>query len=72
MSFVCSFLGMNTTDIRNLNWSQALFWIVSAPITTAMLLLILILTQPRLRRLDFFKMKSILNYESLMDSKSTL
>jgi Mg2+ and Co2+ transporters len=33
LSFVTSYLGMNTTDIRNTNSSQTLFWVISAPLT---------------------------------------
>lgn len=37
LSFVSSFLGMNTADVRNSNWSQSIFWITGLPITVAVL-----------------------------------
>lgn len=33
MSFVTSFMGMNTADIRDMNFSQAIFWSTSLPVT---------------------------------------
>lgn len=33
LSFVTSFLGMNTTDIRDTDNTQILFWVVSLPLT---------------------------------------
>jgi hypothetical protein len=37
LSFVTSFLGMNTTDIRDTNYSQSLFWIIALPVTALVL-----------------------------------
>lgn len=37
LSFVSSFLGMNTADVRNSEWNQGLFWITGIPITVAVL-----------------------------------
>lgn len=37
LSFVSSFLGMNTTDVRNSEWNQAIFWITAVPITVGVL-----------------------------------
>ncbi|KAI0897390.1 hypothetical protein F4806DRAFT_398504 [Annulohypoxylon nitens] len=39
LSFVTSFFGMNTTDIRDTDYDQRLFWAVSVPITFAVLAL---------------------------------
>ncbi|CAI4214319.1 unnamed protein product [Parascedosporium putredinis] len=33
MSFVTSFMGMNTTDIRDMNSDQKLFWVTAVPVT---------------------------------------
>ncbi|KAF2706021.1 hypothetical protein K504DRAFT_460110 [Pleomassaria siparia CBS 279.74] len=33
LSFVTSYLGMNTSDIRNMDNTQSLFWIVALPLT---------------------------------------
>jgi Mg2+ and Co2+ transporter CorA len=33
LSFVSSFFGMNTVDIRDMDYSQSLFWAVSIPVT---------------------------------------
>lgn len=35
LNFVCSFFGMNVSDIRNMTGTQSLFWIVAACVTTA-------------------------------------
>lgn len=37
LSFVSSFLGMNTADVRNSDWNQAIFWITGIPITVGVL-----------------------------------
>ena len=34
LSFVTSYLGMNTSDIRGMNSSQGIFWAVAVPSTT--------------------------------------
>ncbi|KAI1485619.1 hypothetical protein F5X96DRAFT_674469 [Biscogniauxia mediterranea] len=33
MSFFSSFMGMNTTDIRDTDWDQRFFWMISLPLT---------------------------------------
>ncbi|KAI0594964.1 hypothetical protein F4775DRAFT_595725 [Biscogniauxia sp. FL1348] len=33
MSFFSTFMGMNTTDIRDTNWDQRFFWMISLPLT---------------------------------------
>ncbi|KAJ6150055.1 hypothetical protein N7471_001254 [Penicillium samsonianum] len=42
LSFVTSYLGMNTTDIRNTNSSQTLFWAISAPLTVGIITIVLL------------------------------
>ncbi|CAI7570047.1 unnamed protein product [Penicillium glandicola] len=42
LSFVTSYLGMNTTDIRNTNSSQTLFWVISAPLTVGIITIVLL------------------------------
>ncbi|KAG6353490.1 hypothetical protein INS49_005671 [Diaporthe citri] len=37
LSFVTSFMGMNTNDIRNMDSNQPLFWAVAAPLTILVL-----------------------------------
>ncbi|KAH0489515.1 hypothetical protein TgHK011_009940 [Trichoderma gracile] len=37
LSFVSSFLGMNTVDVRDTEYSQRIFWITGVPITAAVL-----------------------------------
>ncbi|KAH6889141.1 hypothetical protein B0T10DRAFT_47532 [Thelonectria olida] len=37
LSFVSSFMGMNTTDIRDTKFSQRIFWITAIPVTVAVL-----------------------------------
>ena len=37
LSFVTSFLGMNTTDIRDMNSSSTLFWAIAIPLTAVTL-----------------------------------
>lgn len=41
LSFVSSYFGMNTADIRDMGRSQALFWAVSLPLTVAIIVLTL-------------------------------
>ncbi|KAJ5415211.1 hypothetical protein N7465_003906 [Penicillium sp. CMV-2018d] len=41
LSFVTSYLGMNTADIRDMNSSQTLFWVISAPLTVVIITIIL-------------------------------
>ena len=42
LSFVTSFMGMNTTDIRDTEWSQRIFWATGLPVTLAVVILALI------------------------------
>ncbi|KAL7806375.1 hypothetical protein V8C44DRAFT_339037 [Trichoderma aethiopicum] len=37
LSFVSSFLGMNTVDVRETEYSQRIFWITGVPVTVAVL-----------------------------------
>jgi Mg2+ and Co2+ transporter CorA len=37
LSFVTSYLGMNTADIRNQNATQEIFWEIAAPLTAAVI-----------------------------------
>ncbi|KAK1242525.1 hypothetical protein MKX08_005337 [Trichoderma sp. CBMAI-0020] len=37
LSFVSSFLGMNTKDVRDSDWNQAIFWITAVPVTVGVL-----------------------------------
>ncbi|OQD98435.1 hypothetical protein PENSOL_c009G05499 [Penicillium solitum] len=41
LSFVTSYLGMNTADIRDMNSSQTLFWAISAPLTVGIITIVL-------------------------------
>ncbi|KAK2797190.1 hypothetical protein FQN50_009289 [Emmonsiellopsis sp. PD_5] len=41
LSFVTSYLGMNVSDIRDVDWSQSLFWIIAIPLTTIIMLIVL-------------------------------
>ncbi|OQE44424.1 hypothetical protein PENCOP_c002G01146 [Penicillium coprophilum] len=43
LSFVTSFLGMNTTDIRDTNYTQILFWAVSLPLTALVIAVSLVI-----------------------------
>ncbi|UKZ95228.1 uncharacterized protein TrAFT101_010077 [Trichoderma asperellum] len=37
LSFVSSFLGMNTVDVRDSDWNQGIFWITGIPLTLGVL-----------------------------------
>ncbi|RBR10188.1 uncharacterized protein FIESC28_09574 [Fusarium coffeatum] len=37
LSFVTSFFGMNTTDVRDIEWNQKIFWSSAIPLTLAVL-----------------------------------
>ncbi|KAL9468828.1 hypothetical protein ACSS6W_010522 [Trichoderma asperelloides] len=37
LSFVSSFLGMNTVDVRDSDWNQVIFWITGIPLTVGVL-----------------------------------
>ncbi|KAL1801754.1 hypothetical protein ACET3X_002096 [Alternaria dauci] len=39
LSFVTSFFGMNTSDIRNIDRTQAFFWVIAIPFTAAIVLI---------------------------------
>ncbi|KAF9636426.1 hypothetical protein BFW01_g7322 [Lasiodiplodia theobromae] len=41
LSFVTSFLGMNTTDIRDTTYSQSLFWMIALPVTAIVMALVM-------------------------------
>ncbi|KAJ5109468.1 hypothetical protein N7456_006143 [Penicillium angulare] len=41
LSFVTSYLGMNTTDIRNMTNTQTLFWAISIPVTVLIIITVL-------------------------------
>ena len=43
LSFVASFLGMNTVDIRNQNSGQGIFWIVAVPVTSVVVVVSLLI-----------------------------
>ena len=45
LSFVTSYLGMNTKDIRDLNQSQWLFWAIGGPLTVAILLFLWLIVE---------------------------
>ncbi|PYH44552.1 uncharacterized protein BP01DRAFT_366387 [Aspergillus saccharolyticus JOP 1030-1] len=42
LSFVTSYLGMNTADIRNMDANQAIFWEVATPVTVAVVVVVLL------------------------------
>lgn len=42
LSFVTSYLGMNTVDIRNQNATQGWFWEIAIPLTAAVIALALL------------------------------
>ncbi|CBF69369.1 uncharacterized protein ANIA_06481 [Aspergillus nidulans FGSC A4] len=42
LSFVSSYLGMNTADIRDMKLNQALFWQVALPVTVVVVALVLV------------------------------
>jgi hypothetical protein len=44
LSFVCSFLGMNTADVRNTTFGQSLFWAAALPLTLVVVLIALMVT----------------------------
>jgi Mg2+ and Co2+ transporter CorA len=43
LSFVASFLGMNTADIRNQTANQALYWIIALPVTAGVVIIALVI-----------------------------
>ncbi|KAF5636034.1 Mg2+ transporter [Fusarium sp. NRRL 52700] len=42
LSFVTSFFGMNTTDVRDIGWDQRVFWSSAIPLTVAVIIFALI------------------------------
>ncbi|KAJ5634914.1 hypothetical protein N7528_002756 [Penicillium herquei] len=55
LSFVTSYLGMNTIDIRNMNNSQTLFWAVSIPLTVVIISIVLFVALQAERVRDAFE-----------------
>lgn len=43
LSFVASFLGMNTVDIRNQTANQALYWMIALPVTAGVVVIALVI-----------------------------
>lgn len=43
LSFVASFLGMNTVDIRNQTANQVLYWIIALPVTAGVVIVALVI-----------------------------
>jgi hypothetical protein len=70
LSFVTSFLGMNTADIRNMNTTQGLFWIIALPLTAITLSVIVFVAysgdglKERLTRIFSRKMRNQESYAS--------
>ena len=44
LSFVSSVLGMNTSDVRNMDRSQWLFWVAAIPLTFSIVVICLLFT----------------------------
>lgn len=44
LSFVCSFLGMNTADVRDTTHGQSIFWAAALPLTFIVVLIALLVT----------------------------
>jgi hypothetical protein len=44
LSFVCSFLGMNTADVRDMKYGQSIFWVAALPLTFFVVLIALLVT----------------------------
>lgn len=42
LSFVTSFMGMNTVDVRDTEWSQKIFWVTGLPVTLVVVIFALI------------------------------
>lgn len=57
LSFVSTFLGMNTTDVDGLKWDQSIFWATSLPITAFVLLTAIIYGYKGDEISDWFSMK---------------
>ncbi|KAJ5202282.1 hypothetical protein N7449_004361 [Penicillium cf. viridicatum] len=68
LSFVTSYLGMNTTDIRNTNSSQTLFWVISAPLTVGIITIVLFVAFQVDRIRDAFD--AFWMYDSTLAAKS--
>ncbi|KAJ5614835.1 hypothetical protein N7528_008489 [Penicillium herquei] len=57
LSFVSSYLGMNTADIRNMEGKQVLFWEVAMPFTVVVVSVVLLVAYNVRRILGWFKLK---------------
>jgi Mg2+ and Co2+ transporter CorA len=55
LSFVTSYLGMNTVDIRDMESSQALFWEVSLPLTVGIIVISLLIGLKGYEIKEFFQ-----------------
>ncbi|KAF4497035.1 mg2+ transporter [Fusarium agapanthi] len=74
-SFVTSFFGMNTTDVRGIGWDQRLFWSSAIPLTVAVMTLALIYGYKWDTVLEFrdkvFKSHEPYQLHSIMDQDGT-
>ncbi|KAJ5972740.1 uncharacterized protein N7479_002658 [Penicillium vulpinum] len=68
LSFVTSYLGMNTNDIRNMDSSQTLFWTVSAPLTVGIITIVLLVAFQVDRIREMFD--AFWTYDSTLAAKS--
>ncbi|SCN70734.1 uncharacterized protein FFB20_03858 [Fusarium fujikuroi] len=75
LSFVTSFFGMNTTDVRDIGWDQRLFWSSAVPLTVTVMSLALIYGYKWDTVLEFrdrvFKSHEPCQLHSIMDQDST-
>ncbi|KAL3430185.1 hypothetical protein BDV09DRAFT_189492 [Aspergillus tetrazonus] len=60
LSFVSSYLGMNTADIRDMELSQALFWQVAAPFTVLVISVVLVVAYNASHILGWFSRRPTL------------
>ena len=42
LSFVSSFFGMNTSDLRDMNYSQSMFWATAIPVTVIIVIVAMV------------------------------
>lgn len=63
LSFVTSYLGMNTVDIRDMESSQALFWEVSLPLTVGIIVISLLIGLKGYEIKEFFQSREWWNFE---------
>ncbi|KAJ5375421.1 hypothetical protein N7517_007427 [Penicillium concentricum] len=68
LSFVTSYLGMNTNDIRNMTSSQTLFWAISAPLTVGIITIVLVVAFQVDRIREAFD--AFWTYDSALGAKS--